>query len=336
MGFKVAVVGATGKIGREMLSVLAERNFPCTELVALASPASHNKEISFGDQIIKVERLSDYDFDGTDIVFSAAGSKIASEIHESVRKSGAVMIDNSSFFRMDDEVPLVVPEVNPEDIAKYVNKNLIANPNCSTIELVMALKPLHDNFGIKRVVVSTYQATSGKGKRAMDELYVQTKKIYEVSSHPPTEFPKQIAFNCIPQIDAIMDDGFSREEWKMSVETKKIMHHDILVNATCVRVPVMNGHSQSVNVEFENDFDLDSVLDLLYEFPGLSVNYKLEHGEYMTPVECSKLDEVFVSRVRRDHSVPYGLNMWLVADNLRKGGALNAIQIAEILVDEYL
>lgn len=337
MGFKVAVVGATGNVGREILSVLAERNFPVTEVVALASRSSIGKEVSFGETtILKVQALEDYDFTGTDIALFSPGASI-SKIHAPrAAKAGCVVIDNTSFFRMDPDVPLVVPEVNPEDIAGYKKRHIIANPNCSTIQMVVALKPLYDLAGIKRVVVSTYQSVSGAGKSAMDELYDQTKGIYVYQEAVPDKFTKQIAFNVIPHIDVFMEDGSTKEEWKMREETKKIMGADIQVSATCVRVPVFVSHAESVNVEFEHPITLPEIYKALEEAPGVVVMDRHENGGYVTPVEAMREDAVYVSRLRIDPSVPSGVNMWIVADNLRKGAALNAVQIAEELIQHHL
>jgi aspartate-semialdehyde dehydrogenase len=337
MDYKVAVVGATGNVGREMLQTLYERNFPAREVVALASPRSVGREVSFGDdKRLKVQNLETYDFTGTDIALFSAGSK-PSEIHGArAGKQGCVVIDNSSFWRMDPDVPLVVPEVNPDAIAGYGRRNIIANPNCSTIQMVVALKPLHDAAVIRRVVVSTYQSTSGAGKLAMDELFNQTKGIYVNDPIVKERFTKQIAFNVIPHIDVFLDGGFTKEEWKMTVETKKILDPAIRVTATCVRVPVFIGHGEAVNIEFENPISADEARAILREAPGISVIDHARDEGYVTPVECAGEDSVFVSRIREDSTIENGLNLWVVADNLRKGAALNAVQIAEVLAAEYL
>lgn len=336
MGYKVAVVGATGNVGREMLNILAERNFPVSEVVPLASSRSANTEISFGDQNLKVQDLAKYDFKGTDIVLSSAGGKISADFAPRAGASGAVVIDNTSHFRMDPDVPLVVPEVNPEAIAGYTKKNIIANPNCSTIQMVVALKPLHDAAKIKRVVVSTYQSVSGGGKEAMDELFNQTRSIYMNAPMAPEKFPKQIAFNIIPQIDVFMDDRMTKEEWKMVVETKKILDPHIKVCANCVRVPVFIGHSEMVNVEFERDISAAEARGILQKARGVTVIDLESDIDYVTPQEIQGEDNVFVSRIREDSTVDSGLNFWCVADNLRKGAALNAVQIAELLIRDYL
>jgi aspartate-semialdehyde dehydrogenase len=337
MGFKVAVVGATGNVGREILSALAERNFPVDEVVALASSGSMGREVSFGeDDILRVQPLDTYDFRGVDIVLSSPGSKVSAAFAPRATKAGAVVIDNTSCFRMEPDVPLVVPEVNPEAIAQYKKRGIIANPNCSTMQMVVALKPLHDIARIKRVVVATYQSVSGAGREAMDELFSQTRGIY-VNDPPKKEhFTKQIAFNVIPHIDVFMEDGSTKEEWKMAVETRKILGPDIAVTATCVRVPVFIGHAEAVNVEFEGQISEAEARAALKKSPGVSVvDHRADEG-YVTPHESVGEDSVYVSRIRKDPTVPYGLNLWVVADNLRKGAALNAVQIAEILVRDYL
>src|SRR5271165_884271 len=337
MGFKVAVVGATGNVGREMLTTLAEREFPADDVVALASSRSIGREVSFGeDDVLKVEVLDTFDFRGTDIVLSSPGSKVSREFAPRATKAGAVVIDNTSRFRLEPDVPLVVPEVNPQAIAQYSKRGIIANPNCSTIQMVMALKPLHDLARIKRVVVATYQSTSGAGRAAMDELFNQTRAIYVNDPVKPEQFTKQIAFNAIPHIDIFMDDGSTKEEWKMAVETRKILDPDIAVTATCVRVPIFIGHGEAVNVEFERALSEDMARAALRRAPGISVvDHRADEG-YVTPAEAAGEDEVYVSRIRRDPTVPYGLSFWVVADNLRKGAALNAVQIAEILARDYL
>ena len=337
MGFKVAVVGATGNVGREMLQILAERKFPVDEAVALASSRSVGREVSFGDdQVLKVKDLATFDFKGVDFALSSPGSKVSAEYAPRAAKAGCVVIDNTSQFRMDPDVPLVVPEVNPEDLAWHTKRNIIANPNCSTIQMVVALKPLHDLAKIKRVVVSTYQSTSGAGKSAMDELFDQTKGIFVNQMKKNEEFTKQIAFNVIPHIDVFMDDGATKEEWKMSVETRKILDKDIQVHATCVRVPVFIGHGEAVNVEFSKPIDEKQAREALRNAPGVVVvDHRADEG-YVTPVECAGEDAVYVSRIRKDPTVKNGLSMWVVSDNLRKGAALNAVQIAEALVRKRL
>ncbi len=337
MGYKVAVVGATGNVGREMLKTLAEREFPADEVIALASERSIGSKVSFGeDATLTVKSLDSFDFAGTDIVLSSAGSKISAEFAPRAAKAGAVIIDNTSQFRMDPDVPLIVPEVNPGAISGYRKRNIIANPNCSTIQLVVALKPLHDAFGIERVVVSTYQSTSGAGKDAMDELFNQTRAIFVNDPIERTQFTKQIAFNVIPQIDVFMDDGSTKEEWKMMVETKKILDPKIRLTATCVRVPVFIGHAEAVNIQTRRPIDAVAARRILREAPGVSViDHRADEG-YVTPVECAGEDSVFVSRLRDDPTIENGLNLWIVSDNLRKGAALNAVQIAELLDKEKL
>lgn len=339
MGLKVAVVGATGNVGREVLSILAERAFPATEVVALASSGSTGREVSFGeDDVLSVKSLESHDFSDTTIAIFAADGAVAKQYAPKAAEAGCMVIDNSSHFRMEPGVPLVVPEVNPGALAMAERKRIIANPNCSTIQMVLALKPLHDAFRLRRVVVSTYQSTSGAGRDAMDELFAQTRNIYV--NEPPTktmeQFPKQIAFNVIPQIDSFMDDGATREEWKMAVETRKILDPDVMVHANCVRVPVFIGHGEFINAEFEEMTDVDEVRDLLREAPGVTVvDHRADEG-YVTPVECVGEDDVYVSRLRRDETVDSGVSFWCVGDNLRKGAALNAVQIAEKLVADYL
>jgi aspartate-semialdehyde dehydrogenase len=337
MGFKVAVVGATGNVGREMLATLAERNFPADDVVALASSQSIGKEVSFGeDDVLKVEALDSFDFRGTDIVLSSPGGKVSAVFAPRAAKAGAVVIDNTSHWRMDPDVPLVVPEVNPQAIAQYEKRGIIANPNCSTIQMVVALKPLHDIARIKRVVVATYQSVSGAGRAAMDELFSQTRAVYVNDPIKPEELTKQIAFNVVPHIDVFMDDGSTKEEWKMMVETRKILDPDIAVTATCVRVPVFIGHAEAVNVEFARPLSEERARAALRQAPGVVVlDHRTDDG-YITPVEAAGEDAVYVSRIRRDPTVPYGLNLWVVADNLRKGAALNAVQIAEMLAADYL
>lgn len=337
MRYKVAVVGATGNVGREILSILAERQFPVSEVVALASRESIGREVSFGEKtILKVQALDDYDFTGTHIGLFSPGGNISKVHAPRAAAAGCVVIDNTSYFRMDPDVPLVVPEVNPEAIAGYTKRNIIANPNCSTIQMVVALKPLHDLAGIKRIVVSTYQSVSGAGKSAMDELYRQTKGIFTYQEAVPEKFTKQIAFNVIPHIDVFMEDGYTKEEWKMQQETKKILGSDIEVSATCVRVPVFVSHAESINIEFEDPITTAEVYNTLSAAPGIIVHDQREDGGYITPVEAVGEDAVYVSRIRQDTSVPNGINMWVVSDNLRKGAALNAVQIAEELIREYI
>ena len=338
-GLKFAVVGATGNVGREMLQILAEREIPVADVTALASERSVGSAVSYGeDDEIKIGTLADFDFKGTDIVLSSPGAAISAVHAPRAAAAGAVVIDNTSHFRMDPDVPLVVPEVNPRALADFRKKNIIANPNCSTIQLVVALKPLHDLAKIKRVVVSTYQSVSGAGKAAMDELFNQTRGIYmnEPENKFQEQFPKPIAFNVIPQIQDFMEDGGTTEEWKMVVETKKILDPAIRLTATCVRVPVFVGHAEAVNIEFENDISADQARAALRAAPGVVVvDHQVEEG-YVTPTECTGEDPVYVSRIREDPTVENGLSIWVVADNLRKGAALNTVQIAEMLVDEYL
>ncbi len=333
MGYRIAVVGATGNVGREMLNILEEREFPVDEIVALASRRSQGTEVSFGDRVLKCQTLESFDFSKTDIVMMSAGGAISKEWSPKIAAQGAVVIDNSSTWRMDQDVPLIVPEVNADAVAGYTKKGIIANPNCSTAQLVVALKPLHDAAKITRVVVSTYQSVSGAGKDAMDELWNQTKGIYVNQAPEPSKFPKQIAFNCIPHIDLFMEDGFTKEEWKMMAETKKILDPKIKLTATCVRVPVFVGHSESVNIEFERPISAEEARDILREAPGVLVVDKREPGGYVTPVECVGDFATYVSRIREDATVENGLAMWIVSDNLRKGAALNAVQIAESLIN---
>src|ERR1043166_4737739 len=337
MGFRVAVVGATGNVGREFLTILAERDFPADDVVALASSRSVGREVSFGeDDILKVQALDTFDFRGIDIVLSSPGSKVSAAFAPRAAKAGAIVIDNTSCCRMEPDVPLVVPEVNPGAIAQYQKRGIIANPNCSTIQMVVALKPLHDLARIKRVVVATYQSVSGAGHAAMDELFSQTRGVYVNDPIKPEQLTKQIAFNVIPHIDAFMDDGSTKEEWKMAVETRKILDPDIAVNATCVRVPVFIGHAEAVTVEFERPLTEDRARTALRNAPGITVvDHRADEG-YVTPAEAAGEDAVYVSRIRRDPTVPHGLNLWVVSDNLRKGAALTAVQIAEIFAAEYL
>jgi len=337
MGYKVAVVGATGNVGREMLTTLADRKFPADEVIALASENSIGKEVSYGeDDVLKVHDLAKFDFKGVDIVLSSPGAKVSAVHAPRAAAAGAVVIDNTSHFRMDPDVPLVVPEVNPEAIAGYTKKRIIANPNCSTIQMVVALKPLHDHFKIRRVVVSTYQSVSGAGKEGMDELFSQTRAIYVNDPVQKSTFTKQIAFNVIPHIDVFMEDGTTKEEWKMNVETKKILDPRIKVTATCVRVPVFIGHSEAINIECEEPITAEEARRILRKAPGVQVIDQHDNEGYITPVEVAGDDPVFVSRIREDYTVDNGLSFWCAADNLRKGAALNAVQIAELLVKDYL
>jgi len=332
MGYRIAVVGATGNVGREMLNILAEREFPVDEIVALASRKSLGTDCSFGDKTLRTLDLDTFDFAGWDIAFFAIGSEPTKKYAPIAAKAGCVVIDNSSLYRYDRDVPLIVPEVNPDAIEGYAKKNIIANPNCSTAQMVVALKPLHDRARIKRVVVSTYQSVSGTGKEAMDELWNQTKGMYVPGQEvAPSVYPKQIAFNVIPHIDSFMDDGQTREEWKMVAETKKILDPKIKLTATCVRVPVFVGHSEAINIEFEDDLDEAEAREILRESPGILVVDKREAGGYITPVDCVGDYATYVSRIRQDPTIDNGLNIWVVSDNLRKGAALNAVQIAELL-----
>ena len=336
MGFKVAVVGATGNVGRVMLDILAERRFPAREVVALASRGSVGKKVSYGEiETLTIQSLDDYDFSDTDIAFSSAGSSVSKIFAPKAAAAGCVVIDNTSQFRMDPDIPLVVPEVNASALRDFRKTNIIANPNCSTMQMVVALKPLHDVAKIKRVVVSTYQSVSGAGKVGMDELFDQTKSLYMNATQEPAKFTKRIAFNVIPHIDVFMDDGSTKEEWKMVNETKKILDPNIAVSATCVRVPVFVGHSESVNIEFERPITVDEARELLSDAEGVVMYDEHKDGGYCTPLECAGEDGVYVSRLRNDPTVKYGLNMWIVSDNLRKGAALNAVQIAEELIQNY-
>src|SRR5882724_7650898 len=336
MGYKVAVVGATGNVGREMLGILAERSFPADEVVALASPRSQGTEISFGDRILKCKTLDHYDFSDVDICLMSAGSSVSKAWSPRIVAAGAVVIDNSSQWRYDSDVPLIVPEVNADAVAGFRKKGIIANPNCSTAQLVVALKPLHDRAKITRVVVATYQSVSGAGKDAMDELFSQTKSVFTLQESETKKFPKRIAFNVIPHIDVFMEDGYTKEEWKMVVETKKILDPKIKLTATCVRVPVFVGHSEAVNIEFENPISVDEARQILRSAPGCIVIDKHEPGGYVTPYESAGDYATFISRIREDGTVENGLSMWVVSDNLRKGAALNAIQIAECLINRKL
>jgi aspartate-semialdehyde dehydrogenase len=337
MGYRVAVVGATGAVGHEMLACLAQREFPADEVIPLASERSVGREVSYGDdKVLKVRNLETFDFTGVDIGLFSPGAKVSAVYAPKAAAAGCVVIDNTSHFRMEPDVPLIVPEVNGDRIGDYKKRNIIANPNCSTIQMVVALKPLHDYARIKRVVVATYQSVSGAGKEAMDELFNQTKGIYVSDPMVKEQFTKQIAFNVIPHIDVFMDDGSTKEEWKMAVETKKILDPDIKVSATCVRVPVFISHSEAVNVEFEAPVTVERARALLRNAPGVTViDHRADEG-YVTPVEAAGDDPVFVSRIRADSTVPHGLNLWVVSDNLRKGAALNAVQIAEVLVKDHL
>jgi len=336
MGYKVAVVGATGNVGREMLGVLAERSFPADEVVALASRRSVGVEVSYGDATLKVKALEHCDFSDVDICLMSAGSSVAKEWAPKVAAAGAVVIDNSSYWRYEADVPLVVPEVNAAALGDFRKRGIIANPNCSTAQLVVALKPLHDKATIKRVVVATYQSVSGAGKEAMDELFTQTKAVFTLGDIEAKKFPKRIAFNLIPHIDVFMEDGFTREEWKMVAETKKILDPKIKLTATCVRVPVFIGHSEAVNVEFEEPITAEEARKILREAPGVLVVDKHEPGGYVTPIECVGDYATFVSRIREDQTLDNGLSFWVVSDNLRKGAALNTVQIAECLINRKL
>jgi aspartate-semialdehyde dehydrogenase len=338
VGYRVAVVGATGNVGREMMQVLDEREFPVDEIAAVASSRSTGTEVEFGDtgRMLKCQNIEHFDWAGWDIALFAAGSGPAKEYAPRAAAAGCVVIDNSSLFRMDPDVPLIVPEVNPHAIHDYAKRNIIANPNCSTAQLVVALKPLHDAATIRRVVVSTYQSVSGAGKAGMDELFQQSRAIFVGDPLEPAKFTKQIAFNVIPHIDSFLDDGSTKEEWKMVVETKKILDPAIKLNATCVRVPVFVGHSEAVNIEFERELGAARAQEILREAPGVLLIDKREDGGYVTPVEAAGDSATYVSRVREDPTVENGLSLWCVSDNLRKGAALNAVQIAELLGRECL
>ena len=336
MGFKVVIVGATGNVGREMLDILAERGFPADEVVALASRRSLGTEVSFGDRTLKVKTLDSYDFSDVDLCLMSAGGSVSKEWSPRIAAAGCVVIDNSSAWRYDSDVPLVVPEVNADAVAGFAKRNIIANPNCSTAQLVIALKPLHDAATIRRVVVATYQSVSGAGKDAMDELFNQTRAVFVSDAIETQRFTKRIAFNVIPHIDVFMEDGFTKEEWKMMAETKKILDPRIKVTATCVRVPVFIGHSEAVNIEFERPMSAARARSILREAPGVLVVDKREDGGYVTPHEAAGEDATYVSRIREDATVENGLSMWVVSDNLRKGAALNAVQIAEVLVNRRL
>ena len=337
MGYKVVVAGATGNVGREMLNILAEREFPVDEIIALASRKSLGTEISFGEKTLKTKDIDTFNFTGWDIALFAVGSEATKIYAPKAAAAGCVVIDNSSLYRYDPAIPLIVPEVNADDIEMYKNKMIIANPNCSTAQMVVALKPLHDRARIKRVVVSTYQSVSGAGKEGIDELWAQTKGLYVPGQEvAPKKFAKQIAFNVIPQIDVFLDDGSTKEEWKMVAETKKILDKNIKVSATCVRVPVFVGHSEAINIEFEDFLDWEEAQDILREAPGILLVDKREPGGYITPIECVGDYATYISRVRQDSTVENGLSLWCVSDNLRKGAALNAVQIAEVLGNRCL
>jgi aspartate-semialdehyde dehydrogenase len=337
MGYRVAVVGATGAVGREMLKTLAERQFPVDEVAAVASGRSTGQEVSFGEKrVLKVQNLEKFDFHGWDIGLFSPGAAVSAVHAPRAAEAGCVVIDNTSQFRMDPDIPLVVPEVNPQALRNFGKRNIIANPNCSTIQMVVALKPLHDEFKIKRVVVATYQSVSGAGKEGMDELFNHTKSSFVFESSPPQQFTKEIAFNCIPHIDKFLDDGSTKEEWKMVVETQKILDPKIAVFATCVRVPVFIGHGEAVTVEFENPVTAGEARACLREAPGVEVVDVREDGGYATPLECAGDDAVYVSRIRKDPTVAHGLSFWCVSDNLRKGAALNAVQIAETLIAQNM
>ena len=337
MGYRVAVVGATGAVGREMLKMLAERRFPVDEVAALASGRSTGQQVSFGEtKVLTVRNLETFDFRGWDIALFSPGAAVSAVHAPRAAAAGCVVIDNTSQFRMEPDIPLVVPEVNPEALRNFGKRNIIANPNCSTIQMVVALKPLHDQFRIRRVVVATYQSVSGAGKEGMDELFDHTKSSFVYETSPPQQFTKEIAFNCIPHIDMFLDDGSTKEEWKMVVETKKILDPNIAVHATCVRVPVFIGHGEAVNVEFEQSITAGEARACLRDAPGVEVVDVREDGGYVTPLECAGEDAVFVSRIRKDPTVPHGLSFWCVSDNLRKGAALNAVQIAETLIAQRM
>jgi aspartate-semialdehyde dehydrogenase len=336
MGYKVAVVGATGNVGREIMNILAEREFPADEVVALASRKSLGQEVAYGDRTLKAKALDHYDFSDVDICLMSAGGAVSKEWSPKIAAAGAVVIDNSSAWRMDPDVPLIVPEVNADAVVGFRKKGIIANPNCSTAQLVVALKPLHDKAVIKRVVVSTYQSVSGAGKEAMEELFSQTKSVFQLNEVAATKFHKRIAFNVIPQVDVFMEDGYTKEEWKMMAETKKILDPKIKLTATCVRVPVFVSHSEAVNIEFENPISADEARNILRSAPGCLVIDKREDGGYVTPYEAAGEDATYISRIREDATVENGLVLWCVSDNLRKGAALNAVQIAECLINRKL
>jgi aspartate-semialdehyde dehydrogenase len=338
MGYKVAIAGATGSVGREMVNILAEREFPADEIAVLASSRSQGDEIEYGEtgRMLKVQNIEHFDPAGWDMALFAIGSEATKVYGPRFAQAGCTVIDNSSLYRMDPDVPLIVPEVNPEAIAGYRARNIIANPNCSTAQMVVALKPLHDVARIKRVVVATYQSVSGAGKQGMDELFEQSRNIFVGDPATPQKFTKQIAFNVIPHIDSFLDDGSTKEEWKMVVETKKILDPKIKVSATCVRVPVFVGHSEAINIEFHDEISAKQAQDILREAPGVMLVDKREDGGYVTPVECVGEYATYISRVREDPTVENGLSLWCVSDNLRKGAALNAVQIAELLGRRHL
>jgi len=336
MGYKIAIIGATGNVGKEMLDILHERGFPADTVVALASRRSQGKEISFGDKTLKVKTLDTYDFSDTDIALMSAGGKISQEWSPKIAAAGCVVIDNSSAWRYDQDVPLIVPEVNADAIEGFRKKNIIANPNCSTAQLVVALKPLHEHAKIKRIVVSTYQSVSGSGKAAMDELFNQTRAVFVADPVENEVYPKRIAFNVIPHIDVFMEDGYTKEEWKVLAETKKMLDKNIKVTCTAVRVPVFVGHAESVNIEFEKEISANEAREILREAPGCLVVDNAEEETYITPIECAGEDATYISRIREDATIENGLNMWGVSDNLRKGAALNTVQIAELLVNRGL
>ncbi len=338
MGYRIVVAGATGNVGREMLNILAEREFPADEIAVLASARSTGDIIDFGEtgKQLKIQNIEHFDFAGWDMALFAIGSDATALYAPKAAAAGCVVIDNSSLYRMDPDVPLIVPEVNPDAIDGYTARNIIANPNCSTAQMVVALKPLHDAAKIKRVVVATYQSVSGAGKEGMDELFEQSRNIFVGDSNEPKKFTKQIAFNVIPHIDSFLEDGTTKEEWKMVAETKKILDPKVKVTATCVRVPVFVGHSEAINIEFENELSAEDAQNILREAPGIMLVDKREDGGYVTPVECVGDYATFISRVRDDSTVDYGLNLWCVSDNLRKGAALNAVQIAELLGRRHL
>ena len=336
MGFKIAIAGATGNVGREVLDILAERGFPADTIVPLASRRSVGQEVTFGDKELKVQALENYDFSDTDICIMSAGGSVSKEYAPKIGAQGCVVIDNSSAWRYDADVPLIVPEVNADAIEGFTRKNIIANPNCSTAQLVVALKPLHDKAKIKRVVVSTYQSVSGAGKEAMDELFAQTRAVYVADPVESKKFTKRMAFNVIPHIDQFMEDGYTKEEWKVTAETKKMLDPKIKVTCTAVRVPVFISHSESVNIEFEDEITADEAREILREAPGCLVVDKHEDGGYITPYEAAGEDATYISRIREDITVENGLNIWVVSDNLRKGAALNTVQIAEVLVNRGL
>lgn len=336
MGLRIAVVGATGNVGREMLNILAERDFPADEVIAIASRRSLGQIVDFGNKELKIAALDTFDFKGVDIALFAAGSGVSKEYAPKAAAAGTVVIDNSSFYRMDPDVPLVVPEVNPDALKKFSKKNIIANPNCSTAQMLVALKPLHDAAKIKRIVVSTYQSVSGAGNAAMDELFRQTRAVFVNDPIEVENFSKQIAFNVIPHIDVFMDDGYTKEEWKLKAETHKMLDPNIKVTATAVRVPVFIGHAEAINIEFSKEISEKEARDILRDAPGCLVVDKREDGGYITPIDCVGDFATYVSRIRKDETLKHGLNIWVVSDNLRKGAALNAIQIAESLLNQGL